>query len=72
MQYLKSSRERELDIPAIRRNAVTVQHDISKECGSLCIFVLKQLSSGIPFSKILETLQDRYRNNNSIPLIIEI
>ena len=72
MQYLKSNRELELDLPAIRQNAVTVQHDISNECGSLCIFVLKQLSSGIPFSKILETLQDRYRNNNSIPLIIEI
>lgn len=72
MQYLKSNRELELDLPAIRQNAVTVQHDISNECGSLCIFVLKQLSNGIPFSKILETLQDRYRNNNSIPLIIEI
>ena len=72
MQYLKSNRELELDLPAIRQNAVTVQHDISNECGSLCIFVLKQLSSGITFSKILETLQDRYRNNNSIPLIIEI
>ena len=72
MQYLKSNRELELDLPAIRQNAVTVQHDISNECGSLCIFVLKQLSSGITFSKILETLQDRYRNNKSIPLIIEI
>ena len=72
MQYLKSNRELELDLPAIRQNAVTVQHDISNECGSLCIFVLKQLSNEIPFSKILETLQDRYRNNNSIPLIIEI
>ena len=72
MQYLKSNRELELDLPAIRQNALTVQHDISNECGSLCIFVLKQLSNGIPFSKILETLQDRYRNNNSIPLIIEI
>ena len=72
MQYLKSNRELELDLPAIRQNAVTVQHDISNECGSLCIFVLKQLSNGIPFSKILETLQDRYRNNNSIPLIIAI
>jgi len=71
LYYLKSSREFEFDLPVIRRNAVTVQHDQSTECGSLCLFVLKHLSSGIPFSKILEALQERYKKETS-PLIIEM
>ena len=71
MQYLKSNRELELDLPVIRRNAVTVQHDKSTECGSLCLFVLKHLANGIPFSKILEILQERYKKR-TLSLIIEI
>ena len=67
MQYLKSNRELEFDLPVIRRNAVTVQHDISNECGSLCLFVLKHLSNGIPFSKILEALQERYKKQATLP-----
>ena len=72
MQYLKSDRELELDLPVIRRNAVTVQHDTSNECGALCIFIIKHLSNGIPFYRILETLQDRYKKSQPFPLIIEI
>ena len=72
MQYLKSDRELELDLPVIRRNAVTVQHNTSNECGALCIFIIKHLSNGIPFYRILETLQDRYKRSQPFPLIIEI
>jgi len=68
MQYLKTHHELILDIPIIKRNAVTVQHDTSNECGSLCLFVLKHLSRGDSFSSILETLQDRYHHPR--PLII--
>ena len=72
MQYLKSKRELEFDLPVIRRNAVTVQHDQSNECGALCLFILKYLSNGIPFSKILETLQERYKQNKSLPLVLSL
>ena len=72
LQYLKSSQEFELDLPVIKQNAVTVQHDISSECGSLCLFFLKHLSNGIPFFKILVELQERYKKNKSLPLIIKI
>ena len=62
LQYLKTPQELILDIPVIKRNAVTVQHDTSNECGSLCVYVLKHLSNGRSYSSILETLQDRYQN----------
>lgn len=72
LQYLKTNRELEYDLPAIKQNAVTVQHDLSNECGSLCLFVLKHLSNGIIFSVILETLQERYKKNKGDSLIVEV
>ena len=60
------------DLPAIKRSAVTVQHNQSKECGSLCLYLLKQLSTGFPFDVILETLLKRYHKNKTPALAIEI
>ena len=64
--------ELEWDLPAIKRSAVTVQHDQSKECGALCLYVLKQLSTGIPFDVILESLLKRYNKNKTPALAIEL
>ena len=72
LHYLKTSMEIDRDLPAIKRSAVTVQHDQSKECRALCLYVLKQLSSGIPFDVILETLLKRYHKNKTPALAIEI
>ena len=72
LHYLKTSMEIDRDLPAIKRSAVTVQHDQSKECGALCLYVLKQLSTDIPFDVILETLLKRYYKNKTPALAIEI
>lgn len=60
LKYLKSVKEIAEDLPAIRICAITVQHDESTECGSLCLYVLKQLTQGIPFHIILNNLESRY------------
>ena len=60
LHYLKTRIELKDDLPAIKCNAITVQHDQSEECGSLCLYVLKQLSRGIAFSSIIEFLEKRY------------
>ena len=70
--YLKTPSELERDLPAIKCNAVTVQHDQSNECGSLCLYVLKQMSRGISFSSILQFLQARYNRIPTPPLFIKI
>ena len=54
----------------IKQSAITVQKDTSKECGSLCLFVLYYLSRGVDFSDILYTLQKRYRKKVQSPLVI--
>ena len=66
--YLKTLTELEQDLPAIKCNAITVQHDQSDECGSLCLYVLKQMSKGILFSDILEFLEMRYNKIPTTPL----
>ena len=72
VQYLKTSIEIKKHIPTIKCNALTVQHDQSEECGSLCLYVLKQLSRGIPFSNIIEFLEIRYSTIPTPDLIIQI
>ena len=59
LYYLKTANELINDLPAIKCNAVTVQRNQSNECGSLCLFTLKQLSNGIPFSKIIQNLENK-------------
>ena len=63
LKYLKKSSE--YNSLVIRRSAVTVQHDRSSECGSLCLYMLKQLSRGVEFSVILSRLAARYENKKS-------
>ena len=60
LKYLKSNVEYSKNIPALKRSALTVQHDKSSECGGLCLFVLKSLSMGIPFPDIIVFLDNRY------------
>ena len=71
LKYLKSDLEFINDLPVIRRNSLTVQHDQSSECGSLCLYVLKQLSLGSPFEDIIIFLEKRYHKLPTAPLIIE-
>jgi hypothetical protein len=59
LRYLKSPSE--FNMPIIKRNAKTVQHDETSECGSLCLYVLKQLSLGRKFPDIIEFLNRRYQ-----------
>ena len=54
----------------IKRSAITVQHDSSKECGALCLYVLYFLSKEVNFGDILYTLQKRYRETKQQPLTI--
>ena len=69
--YMKTLVEIAKDLPAIICNAVTVQHDQSSECGgSFCLYVLKQLSNGIPFSSINKFLERRYNKIPTADLII--
>ena len=68
LHYLKSQSELEEDLPAVKCNAITVQHDQSTECGSLCLYVLKQLSIGISFANIIVFLETRYRNPSNLIL----
>ncbi len=70
--YLKTSTEMIEEIPAIKCNAVTVQHDQSIECGSLCLYLLKQMSEGIPFSHIIEFLEKRYNKIPTPDLFVQI
>ena len=72
LRYLKTSEELESNAPTIRRSAVTVQHYESNECGSLCLYMLKLLSDGIPFSTILSTLVERYLHTPTSPLTIKL
>ena len=60
-KYLKSDPKIFKDLPVIKCNALTVQHDESSECGSLCLYVLKKLSLGVPFQDIIIFLDQRYQ-----------
>ena len=64
MRYLKTPHELKTDKAVIRRSAVTVQHDRTNECGALCLYVLKHLTSGVPLSHILAVLLKRYESHD--------
>jgi len=71
--YLKTSQELKYDFPAIKCNAITVQHDESNECGALCLYILKQMSTTrVSFSDILEFLHTRYGKKKTPSLFIEV
>lgn len=72
-KYLKSERELNDDLPCIIRNYHTVQHDNAVECGGLCLYVLKRLSEGVPFSSIMVHLTRRYRSSHpNSPLSVKV
>ena len=70
VKYLKTYEELKQGKPVIRQNALVVQH-YRNECGSLCLYVLKELSEGVPFSHILDFLRHRY-NHPSGPLHVRV
>ena len=72
LTYLKTSEELKHDAPVIRRSAVIVQHYESNECGSLCLYVLKLLTSHVPFSRILSSLVARYQTFPTPHLTIKL
>ena len=59
-----------VDKAVIKRSAVTVHHDISNECGALCLSVLYNLSKGEDFPHILRELQKRFAKNKTTLLIL--
>ena len=56
----------------IHRSAVIVQHINADECGSLCLYVLSKLTSGVEFPTILESLLTRYKLHPTPRLSIEV
>ena len=70
LYYLKTPLELIKDLSAIRCNAVAVQHDQSSECGSLYMYLLKQMSRETPYSSIIEFLEMRYNELPTTDLII--
>ena len=72
IKYLKTPKELKENAAVIRRSAVVVQHLDSNECGSLCLYVLKKLSTGILFSEILNDLTKRFNQVPTPPLIIKV
>ena len=68
IRYLKTDKEIMKNSPVIVRNSATVQHDQSSECGALCLFVLKKLSQGVPFTDIIDYLEKRYQKHPTPPL----
>ena len=72
LKYLKTDSEFSKNLPVIKRSALTVQHDQSSECGSLCLYVLKQLSLGTPFEDIIIFLDKRYHKLPTAALKIKV
>ena len=70
IQYLKTKKEFQQSKLVIQQSFVTVQKDKSKECGSLCLFVIYHLTQGHKFESILDLLQKRYFLQCPYPLSI--
>ena len=70
IQYLKTKKEFRESKLVIKQSFATVQKDNSKECGSLCLFVIYNLSKGHKFESILNLLQDRYSLKLPYPLTL--
>ena len=72
LYYLKTQTEIEQNAAVIHRSAVMVQHIDTNECGSLCLYVLKKLSTGESFPEILTTLLQRFQTSPTPPLSIKV
>ena len=55
-QYLKTKDEYRNNLPVIERNTDVVQEPNTVICGHLCLYVLDNLSKGVNFQDIINTL----------------
>ncbi len=54
-RYMKTKTEYKDDILCIQRNTDQIQKPNTQICGQLCLYILKELSSGIKFKNVLYT-----------------
>ena len=55
-KYLKTKEEYENNLPVIQRNTDIVQEPNTVICGHLCLYVLDNLSKGLNFQEIINSL----------------
>ena len=55
-KYLKTNDEYRKNLPVIERNTDVVQEPNTVICGHLCLYVLDNLSKGVNFQDIINTL----------------
>ena len=55
-KYLKTKDEYRNNLPVIERNTDVVQEPNTVICGHLCLYVLDNLSKGVNFQEIINTL----------------
>ena len=55
-KYLKTKDEYKYNLPVIERNTDVVQEPNTVICGHLCLYVLDNLSKGVNFQDIINTL----------------
>ena len=55
-KYLKTKDEYRYNLPVIERNTDVVQEPNTVICGHLCLYVLDNLSKGVNFQDIINTL----------------
>ena len=74
IDYLKTPSEIEKNLAVIQCNAIVVQRYNTRECGSLCLYVLYKLSvEGESFSQIINTLFERCNSDKKLTsLVLEI
>ena len=64
IRYLKTPKEYKNSELVLERNTLVLQHVNTSECGALCLFVLKLLTSNISsYEKIIYKLRERYLKN---------
>ena len=51
--HMKTEKEMKFDQRVVKWAVITVQHDVTSECGALYLFVLFHISRGVPFPAIL-------------------
>ena len=55
-KYLKTKEEYQNNLPVIQRNTDIVQEPNTVNCGHLCLYVLDNLSKGLNFQEIINSL----------------
>ena len=59
-RYLKTKEEYQNNLPVIQRNTDVVQEPNTVICGHLCLYVLDNLSKGLNFQEIINSLCNMY------------